>query len=140
VLEIVCAQFQTSFVDERGLVPGVVVGADLVAFMRRWAAHSRHGFIAVEGHIPQTNALHEPVPASATKWLRCEKLPQALNWGMHAFSRQYLLPYEQYRLALAVAGVGPVHGEVHGSLFGEAFPSIDRLSKYRFMSIAAYVR
>jgi hypothetical protein len=140
LLDVICAQFDMSFVDDRGLVPGTIVGADLVEFMRRWAAYSRHGFIAVEGHIPQTNALQEPVPDSRAKWLRCEKLPQALNWGMHAFSRQYLLPYEQFRLALTLAGVRAQHGEVHGSLFGDAFPSIDRLSRYRFMSIASYVR
>jgi hypothetical protein len=67
-----------------------------------------------------------------------EKLPHALNWGMHAFSRQYLLPYEEYAFALALAGFGPEQGEVYGSLFPDGVPSVDILPQYRFLSIASY--
>jgi hypothetical protein len=135
-LQVLGECFRTSFVDERGLVPGIVVGADLVAFMQRWSKYSRHGFVAVEGHSPTTNGLVEQVPADPHAWMRGEKLPHVLNWGMHAFSRQYLLPYEEYRLALALADI--TQDAVYGSLFGERFPSVDLLAEYRFMSIAAY--
>jgi hypothetical protein len=139
LLELVVVQFREAFVDERGLVPGVVVGADMIAFLERWAPHCRHGFIAVEGHSPSSNEMHEPAPVSDALWMRSEKLPHILNWGMHAFSQQYLLPYDEYVLALGLAGVSPAHEAVYGSLYAEGVPSSDLLDKYRFMSIASYV-
>jgi hypothetical protein len=57
---------------------------------------------------------------------------------MHFISGQYLVPYEEYTLGMALAGYRPLDNVVHGNLFPEEIPSIDRVDTYRWLSIGCY--
>lgn len=137
-LEQLKALFQVAFGDEHGLVPGFVAAADLVDFMGRWKPYIRHGFLAVEGHSPKARNLLEDVPEDEEAWMRKEKLPHSLNWGMHFVSRQFMMPFDEFMLAMSLAGFGP-RDEIYGGIHPRGIPSIDRLARYRFFSIADYV-
>ena len=136
--ELVIGQFRTSFSDKGPIVPGVVAGADFIQFMRRWAPHSASGFVSLESHNPWAYKMVEPAPDDDEAWMRCEKLPHAFNWGMHFQSAQFLLPYEEYSLAMALSGFAPMGGTVHGGIHPEGMPSVDRVVEYRFFSIGCY--
>jgi hypothetical protein len=130
--------FRVAYSDEHGIVPGYVAAADLVDFMGRWKPFIKHGFLAVEGHSPWAGNLIEEAPQDAQAWMKVEKLPHPFNWGMHFLSRQFMMPYNEYRLALALAGFAP-SGAVHGRIHPEGFPGLDTMTPYRFFSIADYV-
>jgi hypothetical protein len=132
------SQFKTSYSDRGPLVPGYVVGADFVQFMKRWSPYTGFGMLAVESHCPWTEKMLEAVPENDEQWLRSERLPIALCWGMHFISGQYLVPYEEYTLGMALAGYRPLDNVVHGNLFPEEIPSIDRVDTYRWLSIGCY--
>lgn len=131
-------QFATAYSERGPLAPGYRVGADFVQFMQRWAPYTTYGMVAVESHCPWSSKLVEPTPADSTAWLRAERLPIALTWGMHFVSAQFLMPYEEYTLAMALAGFKPVDDKIHGGLFPEAIPAIDRSNAYRWFSIGCY--
>ena len=130
--------FNVAYSDEHGIVPGFVAAADLVHFMGRWEPFIRHGFLAVEGHSPKARNLLEEIPLDESAWMRKEKLPHSLNWGMHFVSRQFMMPFDEYMLAMCLAGFAP-RDEVYGSILARGIPNIDRLTPYRFFSIADYV-
>lgn len=130
--------FRVAYSDEHGIVPGFVAAADLIDFMGRWKPFIKHGFLAVEGHSPWAENLIEDAPEHDDTWMKVEKLPHPFNWGMHFLSRQFMMPYNEYRLALALAGFTP-SGAVHGRIHPEGFPGLDTMTPYRFFSIADYV-
>jgi hypothetical protein len=130
--------FRVAYSDEHGIVPGFVAAADLIDFMGRWKPFIKHGFLAVEGHSPWAENLIEDAPEDDQAWMKVEKLPHPFNWGMHFLSRQFMMPYNEYRLALALAGFAP-SGAVHGRIHPEGFPGLDTMTPYRFFSIADYV-
>lgn len=130
--------FRVSYSDQHGIVPGFVAAADLIDFMGRWKPFIKHGFLAVEAHSPWAENLIEEVPAESDGWMKVEKLPHPFNWGMHFLSRQFMMPYNEFRLALALAGFTP-SGAVHGRIHPEGFPGLDTTTPYRFFSIADYV-
>jgi hypothetical protein len=130
--------FQVAFSDEHGIVPGFVAAADLIHFMGRWRPFIHHGFLAVEGHSPKARNLIEETPDNEQAWMRIEKLPHSLNWGMHFVSRQFMMPFDEYMLAMCLAGFAP-RGEILGGIHPREIPAIDRLAPYRFFSIADYV-
>lgn len=137
-LESLKGLFNVAYGDEHGIVPGYVAAADLVHFMGRWEPFIRHGFLAVEGHSPKARNLIEDIPVDEAAWMRKEKLPHSLNWGMHFVSRQFMMPFDEYMLAMCLAGFAP-RDEVYGSIHPRGIPNIDRLTPYRFFSIADYV-
>lgn len=137
-LEQLKGLFKVAYGDEHGIVPGYVAAADLIDFMGRWRPFIRHGFLAVEGHSPKAQNLIEAIPTDESAWMRKEKLPHSLNWGMHFVSRQFMMPFDEYMLAMCLAGFAP-RGEVYGSIHARGIPGIDRLTPYRFFSIADYV-
>lgn len=132
------SQFKTAYSDCGPLVPGYVVGADFVQFMKRWSPYTGFGMLAVESHCPWSEKMLEAVPEKDEQWLRSERLPIALCWGMHFISGQFLVPYEEYTLGMALAGYRPMDDVVHGNLFPEEIPSIDRVDTYRWLSIGCY--
>jgi len=136
--DLVIGQFRTSFSDKGPLVPGVVAGADFIQFMKRWAPHSSSGFVSLESHNPWGYKMVEQAPDDNAAWMRCEQLPHAFNWGMHFQSAQYLLPFEEYSLAMALSGFAPMGGQIHGGIHPEGLPSVDRTVEYRFFSIGCY--
>ena len=137
-LEALKGAFRVAYSDEHGIVPGFVAAADLIDFMGRWKPFIKHGFLAVEGHSPWAENLIEDAPDNDAAWMKVEKLPHPFNWGMHFLSRQFMMPYNEYRLALALAGFAP-SGAVHGRIHPEGFPGLDTLTPYRFFSIADYI-
>nr|WP_229425339.1 hypothetical protein [Massilia sp. Se16.2.3] len=130
--------FRVAYSDAQGLVPGFVAAADLVDFMGRWKPFIEHGFLTVEAHSPWAENLIEETPQDDAAWMKVEKLPHPFNWGMHFLSRQFMMPYNEFRLALALAGFTP-SGAVHGRIHPEGFPGLDTLNAYRFFNIANYV-
>ena len=138
LFRFVKSQFKTPYSDCGPLVPGYVVGADFVQFMKRWSPYTGFGMLAVESHCPWSEKMLEAVPEKDEQWLRSERLPIALCWGMHFISGQFLVPYEEYTLGMALAGYRPMDDVVHGNLFPEEIPSIDRVDTYRWLSIGCY--
>jgi len=138
-LETVMDCFDVSFSDVQGLVPGAVAGADLVDFLLRWKPYAKHGLMSLEGHSPSSYRTNETIPEDDETWMRTDKLPHPLNWGMHFQSRQYMMPFDQYMLAMTLAGYEPRDGKINGSLYPETLPFIDQLPEFRFFSIACYV-
>ena len=62
------------------------------------------------------------------------------NWGMHFVSRQFMAPFNEFMLAMTLAGlrpVRPIHGRNSTLPEGSRPRSIERLSI--FQSIANYV-
>jgi hypothetical protein len=133
------AAFRVAHSDAQGLVPGYVAAADLIEMIRRWTPYVRHGFLAVEGHSPWAEHLTQP-PGEPEHggYMRTELLPAVFNWGMHFVSRQFMMPFNEYMLAMCLAGLSPRAG-VYGRIHPEGFPGLDLLSDYRFFSIADYV-
>jgi hypothetical protein len=131
--------FAMSFSDAHGLVEGAVAAADLVEFLVRWKPYAKHGLMSLEGHSPAAYSDEEAVPDHDEAWIRSDKLPHPLNWGMHFQSRQFMMPFNEYMLALTLAGFEPFDGKVHGGIYPPSVPSIDQLSQHRFFSIGCYV-
>ncbi|TDA48985.1 class I SAM-dependent methyltransferase [Burkholderia pyrrocinia] len=130
--------FRVAYSDSEGLVPGFVVAADLIQFISRWKRHAKHGFLVVEGHSPWASNLCEDPPNAANRWRRTEQLPSVFNWGMHFVSRQFMMPFNEFMLAMTLAGLCP-STPIYGRIHPEGFPGLDLLSDYRFFSIANYV-
>ena len=130
--------FRVAYSDSEGLVPGYVVAADLIQFISRWKRHAKHGFLIVEGHSPWASSLCADTPNTVSRWRRTEQLPSVFNWGMHFVSRQFVTPFNEFMLALTLAGLRP-STPIHGRIHPEGFPAPDLLSDYRFFSIANYV-
>jgi hypothetical protein len=130
--------FDMSFSGSDGLVPGIVAAADLVDFMLRWKPYAKHGLISLEGHSPSRYDEEEKI-SEQTRFLRADKLPHPLNWGMHFQSRQFMMPFNQYMLAMVLAGFRPHDNHVYGGINPPGFPSIDQLPQHRFFSIGCYV-
>lgn len=130
--------FRVAHSDARGLVPGYVAAADLIDMIRRWKPHIRHGFLAVEGHSPWAENLTQAGTPRRGTHARTDLLPSVFNWGMHFVSRQLMMPFNEFILAMSLAGLSPRAG-VHGRIHPEGFPGLDLLSDYRFFSIADYV-
>ncbi len=137
-LKALKAAFRVAYSDAQGIVPGFVAAADLVDFMGRWKPFIVHGFLCVEGHSPCAESLLEPTPERAEEWMRVDKLPHPFNWGMHFPSRQFMMPFDEFMLALALAGFAP-RDEIHGRVHPEGFPGLDLAPEFRFFSIADYV-
>lgn len=137
-LETLKNAFRVAYSDAQGLVPGFVAAADLIDFMGRWKPFIKHGFLAVEAHSPWAGNLVEDAPQDPAAWMKVDKLPHPFNWGMHFLSRQFMMPYNEYRLALELAGFAP-SGAVYGRIHPQGFPGLDTLTAYRFFSIANYV-
>jgi len=135
--ELKCA-FRVAYSDAEGLVPGYVVAADLIQFISRWKRYAKHGFLIVEGHSPWASSLCTDAPNAASRWRRTEQLPSVFNWGMHFVSRQFMTPFNEFMLALTLAGLRP-STPIYGRIYPEGFPAPDLLSDYRFFSIANYV-
>jgi len=131
--------FNMSFSDAQGLVEGKVAAADLIAFLERWKPYARHGLMSLEGHSPAMYSDAEPIPGNDQAWMRCDRLPHPLNWGMHFQSRQFMMPFNEYMLALTLAGFAPFDGEIYGNIYPASIPSIDQLPQHRFFSIGCYV-
>ncbi|KVV55378.1 hypothetical protein WT27_25970 [Burkholderia territorii] len=130
--------FKVAYSDAEGLVPGYVAAADLIDFLTRWKPHAKHGFLIVEGHSPWAQNLCACAPGRPDAWLRTEQLPSVFNWGMHFVSRQFMAPFNEFTLALTLAGLRP-DSPIYGRIHPEGFPAPDLLSDYRFFSIANYV-
>lgn len=126
------AQFTTSFSDTGALVPGVVAGADLVRFLGRWRPYARHGLVVIEAHDARPADMAEDVPVDPRAWMRQEKLAYPAVWGMHYLSRQFMLPYLEHELALALAGLEPMGGRTWGGVFTDALP------RWRQVSVGCY--
>lgn len=137
-LKAVKAAFRVAYSDTQGIVPGFVAAADLVDFMVRWKPFIVHGFLCVEGHSPCAEDLLEPIPEHAQEWMRVDELPHPFNWGMHFPSRQFMMPFDEFMLALALAGFAP-RDEIYGRVHPEGFPGLDLAPEFRFFSIADYV-
>jgi hypothetical protein len=137
-LAAVLDTFDMSFSGSNGLVPGVVAVADLVDFMLRWKPYAKHGLISLEGHSPSRYDNEETIDSN-TRFLRADKLPHPLNWGMHFQSHQFMLPFNQYMLAMTLAGFRPHDNHVYGSINPPMLPNIDQLPQHRFFSIGCYV-
>jgi hypothetical protein len=137
--ELVISQFRTSFSEKGRLVPGSVVAADFIRFLSSWRPHVRFAFVALESHNPWAEKMVEPAPASDEDWVRAEKLPHVFNWGMHFHSAQYLLPFEEYCLAMLLGGFEPPGGEIYGSIHPPGMPAVDGVDDYRFFSVSGYV-
>ncbi|TDA47805.1 hypothetical protein [Burkholderia pyrrocinia] len=137
-LDQIKSAFRVAYSDTEGLVPGYVVAADLIDFITRWKRHVTHGFLIVEGHSPWAANLCEVTPGNPNRWTRTEQLPAVFNWGMHFVSRQFLAPFNEFMLAMTLAGLRP-RGQIYGRIHPEGFPGLDLLSDYRFFSIANYV-
>lgn len=137
-LEQLKQTFRVAYSDAGGFVPGYVAAADLIDFMKRWKPFIFHGFLCVEGHSPCAEDLLEPTPENADAWMRVDKLPHPFNWGMHFPSRQFMMPFDEFMLALALAGFAP-RDEIYGRVHPEGFPGFDLASEFRFFSIADYV-
>ncbi|KWB43474.1 hypothetical protein WL37_01670, partial [Burkholderia ubonensis] len=125
--------FKVAYSDAEGLVPGYVAAADLIDFLTRWKRHAKHGFLIVEGHSPWAENLCANTPGGPEGWLRTEQLPSVFNWGMHFVSRQFMAPFNEFMLALTLAGLRP-GSPIHGRIHPEGFPGLDLLSDYRFFS------
>lgn len=132
------ALFRVAHSDAQGLVPGYVAAADLIDMIRRWKPHIPHGFLAVEGHSPWAENLTQAGTPQRGTYARTELLPSVFNWGMHFVSRQFMMPFNEFILAMCLAGLSPRAG-VLGRIHPEGFPGLDLLSDYRFFSIADYV-
>ncbi|MEN2473824.1 class I SAM-dependent methyltransferase [Burkholderia sp. GS2Y] len=130
--------FKVAYSDAEGLVPGYVAAADLIDFLTRWKRHAKHGFLIVEGHSPWAENLCARASGGPDTWLRTEQLPSVFNWGMHFVSRQFMAPFNEFTLALTLAGLRP-DSPIYGRIHPEGFPAPDLLSDYRFFSIANYV-
>ena len=130
--------FKTSFSNNAGMVKSFVVAADLIDFFNRWKPYSRYGFIGLESHTPWNNVMCEDEVMRNHKF-KSSILPQPFNWGMHYPSQQYLVPYNEYRLALCLSGFKPLKNKVHGSILGKGIPNIDDDDTHRFFSIGCYV-
>ncbi|KVK78401.1 hypothetical protein WS90_20085 [Burkholderia cepacia] len=137
-LEQIKRAFKVAYSDAEGLVPGYVAAADLIDFLTRWKPHAKHGFLIVEGHSPWAENLCARAPRGPDTWLRTEQLPSVFNWGMHFVSRQFMAPFNEFTLALTLAGLRP-DSPIYGRIHPEGFPAPDLLSDYRFFSIANYV-
>ncbi|KVH57729.1 hypothetical protein [Burkholderia cepacia] len=137
-LEQIKRAFKVAYSDAEGLVPGYVAAADLIDFLTRWKPHAKHGFLIVEGHSPWAENLCARAPGGPDTWLRTEQLPSVFNWGMHFVSRQFMAPFNEFTLALTLAGLRP-DSPIYGRIHPEGFPAPDLLSDYRFFSIANYV-
>ncbi|MBR8348011.1 class I SAM-dependent methyltransferase [Burkholderia ambifaria] len=137
-LDRIKSAFKVAYSDAEGLVPGYVAAADLIDFLTRWKRHAKHGFLIVEGHSPWAENLCAPAPGGPDTWLRTEQLPSVFNWGMHFVSRQFMAPFNEFTLALTLAGLRP-DSPIYGRIHPEGFPAPDLLSDYRFFSIANYV-
>jgi hypothetical protein len=122
----IASLFPASYVRDGRAVPGCVVAADLVEFLRRWHPFAKHGFLSVEGHVP-TGALLSALPTHPQ--------PHVFRWGMHYISEQYLMSLREYLLATALAGFDPV-GDDYGRIYPEGFPlNDDQSSKHRSRSV-----
>lgn len=130
--------FRVAYGDEDGLVPGHVVAADLIEFISRWKPHATHGLLIVEGHSPWAANLCEVAPNAPRRWRRTEQLPSVFNWGMHFVSRQFMTPFNEFMLAMTLAGLRP-STPIYGRIHPEGFPGPELLSDYRFFSIANFV-
>ncbi len=137
-LDQIKAAFRVAYSDEEGLVPGYVAAADLVDFIARWKPYIKYGFLVVEGHTPWAENLHQETPVHPERWARTEQLPAVFNWGMHFVSRQFMMPFNEFMLAMCLAGLGP-RENIYGRIYPEGFPGLDLLSEYRFFSISDYV-
>ncbi|PXX21686.1 MULTISPECIES: hypothetical protein [Burkholderia] len=130
--------FRVAYGDAEGLVPGYVAAADLIQFISRWKHHAKHGFLIVEGHSPCASSFCEGPPDKTSCWRHTEQLPSVFNWGMHFVSRQFMTPFNEFMLAMTLAGLRP-DTPIHGRIHPEGFPRPDLLSDFRFFSIANYV-
>ncbi|MGU7816813.1 AprA-related methyltransferase [Burkholderia sp. AW49-1] len=137
-LDALKSAFRVAYSDTGGLVPGYVVAADLIQFISRWKRHAKHGFLIVEGHSPWASSLCRDASNAASRWRRTEQLPSVFNWGMHFLSRQFMMPFNEFMLAMTLAGLSP-STPIHGRIHPEGFPGPDLLSDYRFFSIANYI-
>ncbi|MBB5017611.1 SAM-dependent methyltransferase [Chitinivorax tropicus] len=137
-LEELKGLFRVAYADEQGLVPGYVAAADLIDFIHRWRPYIQHGFLAVEGHSPWAANLVEAAPSNPAHWMRSEQLAAVFNWGMHFLSWQLMMPFNEFQLALCLAGLAP-RQDIYGRVHPEGFPGLDLLSEYRFFSIADYI-
>lgn len=137
-LDALKSAFRVAYSDAQGLVPGYVVAADLIQFISRWKRYAKHGFLIVEGHSPWASSLCRDASNAASRWKRTEQLPSVFNWGMHFVSRQFMTPFNEFMLAMTLAGLWP-STPIYGRIHTEGFPGPDLLSDYRFFSIANYV-
>ncbi|CAK0594163.1 beta-ketoacyl synthase [Burkholderia pseudomallei] len=137
-LDTIKRAFRVAYSDAEGLVPGYVAAADLIDFVARWKPHAKHGFLVVEGHSPWAASLLDDAVAEPGRWTRTEQLPSVFNWGMHFLSRQFMAPFDEFMLAMCIAGLSP-RDAIHGRIHPEGFPGPDLLDAYRFFSIADYV-
>jgi hypothetical protein len=131
--------FKTTYTSPSDFAPSFLVAADLIQFLLRWKPHTnKYGFVALDAHTPWNEKMLEPVPDNINTWMRAEKLPHPLNWGMHFISRQYLMPFCEYILALTLAGYKPINNTIYGRIHPEYIPNIDLLDDYRFFSIGCF--
>lgn len=127
--------FRSYYTGSKGVVSGMVVAADLIQFLLRWAPYAHSGLISLDAHTPWNEHTQEQVPENIDDWMVCEKLPHALNWGMHFVSRQYLMPFREYLLAIVLAGYDFGQQGIGGRIYPSGLPNIDLLPEYRFFSI-----
>ncbi|KVC71779.1 hypothetical protein [Burkholderia ubonensis] len=130
--------FRVAYSDVEGLVPGYVAAADLIDLVLRWKHHAQHGLVIAERHSPWAADLYKVTPDCPDRWTRTEQLPSVFNWGAHFLSREFMMPFNEFMLVMALAGLRP-NTPIHGRLHPEGFPSPDLLDEYRFISIANYV-
>lgn len=99
--EIVKA-FTTSCCDQGEVVPAVVVGADLTALLQRWRSYAPFGIVIVEPHVPRLDEIN------GSNRDRTQVDPAPAVWGVHFPSNQFLMPFVEFELALALAGFSTV--------------------------------
>jgi len=112
LFDLVSRQFTISYSNKGRLIPSVVQAADFILFVSRWVEYAPHGLVFLELHTPRSDELIEAVPEDPNKPMKIESVPAAAYWGTHWIS-QSIMPYEEYSLALTLAGFQINHSTVY---------------------------
>ena len=109
--QLVISQFEGSYSDDEPqgrLLPGYVVAADFINFLRRWIekepGRPNYHMRLLELHKPRANQLVEEVPNDINQPMALEQTLAPAYQGTH-WPGQYILPYEEYHLAVVLAGL-----------------------------------
>lgn len=112
VVALVVQQLTTSGSSKGRLVPSVVLFADLIQFFKRWAPYARHGLSLLELHTPRTEEMEEEIPNDPNVRMKVESVAAVSYWGTHYLSAQWIIPFQDHRLAAVLAGLDLKETEV----------------------------
>ena len=103
VAGLVIKQLTTSGSNRGRLVPASVIFADLIQFFERWTPYSRHGLSLLELHTPRTSEMEEEVPKDLQVPMKVEQIAPVSYWGTHYLSAQWIIPFQDHKLAAVLA-------------------------------------